>query len=72
MKNAIYIGVTPDELELPLVVADNLQELSELTGLSKEVLTVAISSDKHHKNSGCKRGIRFRKIKYKNKELENE
>lgn len=46
MKEIIYLGVTPDELELPLVIAGNLQELSEITGLTKAALSSAIHFDK--------------------------
>lgn len=46
MKEIIYLGVTPDELELPLVIAGNLQELSEITGFTKAALSSAIHFDK--------------------------
>lgn len=62
MKEIIYLGVTPDELELPLVIAGNLQELSEITGLTKAALSSAIHFDKKSKKSGQKRGMRFRKL----------
>ena len=32
MKNVVYMAVTNDEIELPLVVADNIDEFATLIG----------------------------------------
>lgn len=43
MKNVMYMAVTNDELALPIVVADNIDELSALTGYGENYLFHLIS-----------------------------
>lgn len=50
----IYMKVSSDEYELPLVAADTLGELSRLTGASENCIKSAIS---HVKSGRRKRSI---------------
>lgn len=43
MKNVMYMAVTNDEFALPIVVADNIDELSALTGYGANYLFYLIS-----------------------------
>ena len=48
----LYLLVTQDELELPLIVADSLDELSTKCGCTKNAITAGIS---YKKNGGKSR-----------------
>lgn len=54
----VYIAVTPDEYEMPLIVADNLKEMSRKSGIKKDVISSAI----YHESNGKRLGIKFIKI----------
>ena len=43
----LYMMVTDDELELPLVVADSAQELADIIGRSVNTIYSGISHEKH-------------------------
>lgn len=43
MKNALYMKVTRDEFETPLIVADSVKELAEKDGVSPRKIFSAIS-----------------------------
>ena len=55
----LYMAVTPDEFELPLIVEDSISKLAKKTGVS--VSTVKSSIDK--KQPGTRRGMKFVKVK---------
>lgn len=48
-KNAVYMLVTQDKYELPLVVADSVAELARLTGQKRSSVASAIT---HAKKKG--------------------
>lgn len=50
-KKAVYMLVTQDKYELPLVVADTVTELARLTGVKRNVISSAMS---HAKKKGFK------------------
>ena len=56
MKMKLYLLVTEDEYELPLVVAESLTELSEILQIPKNRITSAISHAK-------RRGYRSKYVK---------
>lgn len=60
MKKTIYMAVTPDELELPLFVTDNLQEMAEKFNKSKAVISSSIC---HGRKGTAKGGVKFIKFK---------
>lgn len=43
----LYMMVTDDELELPLVVADSAQELADIIGRNVNTIYSGISHEKH-------------------------
>lgn len=50
MKKYAYVAYSKDKYRLPVVVADNLGELSRKTGIDTNTISAAIS---HAKRSGC-------------------
>ena len=50
-QNSIYMLVTNDKYELPIVIADTLAELANKIGVRKNVISSAIS---HSKKKGFK------------------
>lgn len=50
----LYLAVTPDELELPLFVTDNVKELADHYGVTKNVVLSSISHNKGGNVSGRK------------------
>lgn len=50
-QNSIYMLVTNDKYELPIVIADTLAELANKIGVRKNVISSAIS---HAKKKGFK------------------
>lgn len=54
----MYMAVTPDELELPLAVADSLEELAEITGFAKSSISCSLSRNR----SGTKHGVKFVRV----------
>lgn len=62
----LYLGVTADKYELPLIVTDNVREMSEKTGYSEHTIAQALS--RGYKRSDDDRGrgkiamIRFYRI----------
>lgn len=60
MKNTIYMAVTPDELELPLFVTDNLAEMADKFHKTKACISSSIC---HERKGSRKSGVRFIKIK---------
>lgn len=57
----LYMMVTDDELELPLVVADSAQELADLIGRNVNTIYSGISHEKHGR---IKRSI-YKKVEIK-------
>lgn len=55
----LYLVVTPDKYELPVAVADSLDELANMTGIPKSNISYAICRNR----SGKTIGIKFLKIK---------
>ena len=45
----LWIKVTNDEYELPVAVADSLEELAQMCGIKKESIIQMLSRVKHHK-----------------------
>lgn len=56
MKKAVYMLVTSDKYELPLIVTDTMAELARLTGQKRSSVASAISHSK-------KKGFKSRYIK---------
>lgn len=50
IEGNLYVVVSNDEYALPVFVAQSLDELSEMTGKSKEHILQMISKGKHAKN----------------------
>lgn len=50
IEGDLYVVVSTDEYALPVFVAQSLDELSEMTGKSKEHILQMISKGKHAKN----------------------
>lgn len=55
----LYLAVTDDELELPLIVSDTIKELSNKTNIS----TITIYSSIYKNSVKTRIGMRFRRIK---------
>ena len=51
MTKAVYMLVSNDKYELPLVVADSVAELAHILGIKQNVISSAIS---HSKKKGFK------------------
>lgn len=49
-----YLAVTPDRLELPIIVAETLKELSEHCGFSKETIMYGICRNRSGKRTKMK------------------
>ena len=60
MRN-LYMMVTDDELELPLVVADSAQELADIIGRNANTIYSGISHEQHGR---IKRSI-YKKVEIK-------
>lgn len=45
----VYMQVTMDKYELPVAIANSLDELSKITGASKNTISSAISHAKYNK-----------------------
>lgn len=60
MRN-LYMMVTDDELELPLVVADSAQELADIIGRNVNTIYSGISHEQHGR---IKRSI-YKKVEIK-------
>ena len=60
MRN-LYMMVTDDELELPLVVADSAQELADIIGRNVNTIYSGISHEQHGR---IKRSI-YKKVEVK-------
>lgn len=54
------MGVTPDELELPIVVTDTVNELSKITGVNRGTISSCISRGLE----GSKTGIKFVRVEF--------
>lgn len=54
----LYMAVTPDKFELPLAVADSLEELSKITGIARGNIAANISKGR----SGGKIGMKFVRV----------
>ena len=54
----LYMAVTPDKFELPVAVADSLDEMEFMTGITKSNISCAIT----RRRSGKHIGIKFIKI----------
>lgn len=55
----LYMAVTPDKYELPLVVTETLRELSFILGTKENNLSSSLS----RKRSGKKKGYKIVKVK---------
>ena len=62
----LYLAVTPDEFELPLMVCDSAKELAGIYNISKGCLASCISKGKSGKN----RGRKFVRVDYEYNILE--
>lgn len=51
MRDAVYMLVSNDKYELPLMVADSVTELAELVGVKRSYISSAMS---HAKKKGFK------------------
>ena len=58
MPKNLILAVTPDELELPLAVADTVAEMSQITGVKKNSLSAMISNQR----SGRRLGMKFYRV----------
>lgn len=54
----LYMAVTADELELPIFVSENCQELADKFQITKSNVLASIS----HKRSGKYSGVRFLRV----------
>lgn len=68
----LYISVTPDAYELPLYVADTIEEIAEWAGVKVKTVREQCSRNKkippsNRRGGGCGRNYRLRKI-----EMEDE
>ena len=50
----LYMAVTPDEYELPLMVTNNIQELAKKYKTTSNNILSSISKNKNGKNTGRK------------------
>ena len=50
----LWMQVTPDEYELPIVVEETLKELSKKIGLSAKTIEHAVNENRICKHSGIK------------------
>lgn len=57
----IWMKVTPDKYEFPLLIADSAQELAELMGL--KVDTIRTQEMRHRNEAGCKRKYKIVRVK---------
>ena len=63
----LYLAVTPDELELPLYVADSIEEMAEWAAVKVKTVREQCSRNKNkppeaRKGGGAGRNYRLRKI----------
>jgi len=58
-RSIIYMAVTPDKYELPLYVADTVEEIAEKYGLTKKNIYNYVSANR----SGRIAGVKFVKVK---------
>ena len=58
MKKTIYMQIEPNETELPVVIADSVNELAEKLKVSPH----AISKELYRYNSGKISNCRYRKV----------
>lgn len=58
-RNNIYMTVTADEYELPICIADTVEELAKIYGVSKDTIYSAVSLNK----SGKRNGYKFVRVK---------
>lgn len=58
-RTVFYMAVTPDEFELPIYIAETVEELAEMFGISKNNIYSSISKNK----SGTTTGRKFVKVK---------
>lgn len=59
-RSTIYMTVTPDEYELPIYIADSIEELAERYNVQKGSIYTSISMNT---DTGEKRGYKFAKVK---------
>ncbi|GEM_PF-2025556 len=67
-KDVLYMAVTADEYELPLVVEDSPKHLSERCGVSRDTVRSAL----YRKSSGKTRGMVFIAVRVPETEGEAE
>lgn len=59
----LYLAVTPDELELPLYVAETAEELAQWAGVKVKTVITGCCRNRHRepwKRKGGGQGIKFR------------
>lgn len=56
-RKYLYMAVTADEYELPLVVTETLQEMSEITGRATRDISVMCSRSKRYRDGPPKRSL---------------
>ena len=60
----LYLAVTPDKYEFPIVVENNIHRLAEMTGSSENAIRTAASKNNRGINKGKERGkYRFYSVK---------
>ena len=60
-RTTFYMAVTPDKYELPIYVADTIEELASRYNVSKNLIYSCVSKNK----SGERSGRKFVKVKIK-------
>lgn len=53
----LYLEVTPDELSLPLAVAESMAELSQITGTNRTTIRTSLFKTKNGLSKGYPRFI---------------
>lgn len=61
---SVIMGVTLDEYELPLVVANNVDEFCKLTGFKKHTVHGALCKTRQHSYSGKRTGMKIIRVEF--------
>lgn len=52
-QDHVYMQITNDKYELPLAVADTVEELAQMRGVKKDSIYSIMSHFRHGKNNKC-------------------
>ena len=63
-KEILFMAVEPDKYELPIYVTDNLQDMSDRFGVSKNTIKTSIAHDR----KGNLTGRKFVKVEFEENE----